>query len=40
MEEHGEIAAKQAELETGRGKRKKVINTLYSEEAFKWWKED
>ena len=40
-EESGEVSTKQAEEEEkGRGKRKKVANTLYSEDAFRWWQED
>jgi hypothetical protein len=39
-EESGEVSAEQAEEEKGRGKRKKVANTLYSEDAFRWWQED
>ena len=38
--ESGEVSAEQAEEEKGRGKQKKIVNTLYSEEALKWWEKD
>jgi hypothetical protein len=39
-EESGEVSAEQAEEEKGRGKRKKVANTLYAEDAFRWWQKE
>lgn len=38
VEEAGEISVEQTEAEQGRGKQKKTANTMYSEDAFKWWK--
>jgi len=39
-EDSCKVSAEQVELEKGRGKRKKTANKLYSEDAFRWWKED
>jgi hypothetical protein len=39
-EESGEVSTEQAEEEKGRGKWKKVANTLYAEDAFRWWQKD
>jgi hypothetical protein len=39
-EESGEVSTEQAEEEKGRGKQKKVANTLYAEDAFRWWQKD
>jgi hypothetical protein len=39
VKETGEISVEQAEAEQGRGKRKKTANILYSDNAFRWWKE-
>jgi hypothetical protein len=39
-EESGEVSAEQEEEEKGRGRQKKVANTLYTEDAFRWWQKD